>query len=207
MKEQDIKNIWKNTSQMKAIKFDMEHLLIDFKSGMEYRERIVRNRDRREIIVAFVGIVGFSILAFYLPVSVSTIGVVLTILTYINMIYKLRSNRKSKHTQELFLPIKDQLLHQKQFMLNQAKLLDTVLYWMALPLFVGIMIFFWGLEFSDSSDLLSILTSSFTSKLLYSLLVGACFAYIVWTNKKAVKVNWEPLIKQIDTILDSLKKE
>ena len=207
MEEQELKHIWKSSSDKEEIKMNMLRLVTDFKVGMEDRERIVRNRDRREIIGALVGIVAFSFIVIKLSFSTATIGALLVVFAYLYMIYKLRSNRKSKHTQKLFLPIKDQLLHQRQFMLNQAKLLDTVWYWMAIPLFIGIMIIFWGLEPNDESQLLTFFSESITSKIVYSIVVAACFAYIVWINKKAVKVNWEPLIKQINTILENLKEE
>ncbi len=210
MIEQELKNIWRNSSETKNIQFDMTQLFNDFKTGMESRERIVRIRDRREIFGAIIAIILFGYIAYYNPFLISKTGAFLMVVSYLLYIYKLRANRKSKHTQDLFLPIEEQLQHQKQFMLNQAKLLGSVLYWMALPMFVSYMLFIWGV--GDPSDhqipslLLEVLPTKLSGKIIWSSFMAIIYIYIVWLNKRAVVVNWKPLIKQIDTIIDQLKK-
>lgn len=210
MIEQELKDIWKNSSETKKIQFDMTQLFTNFKTGMESRERIVRIRDRREIFAAVIGILAFGYLAYHTPFLIAKTGAILLVASYIYYIFKLRSNRKSKHTQDLFLSIEEQLQHQKQFMLNQAALLGTVLYWMILPIFVSNMIFVWGVgdpsQYEIPSIVLEILPIKLSTKLVWSIFMTVFCIYVVWLNKRAVVVNWKPLIKQIDTLIDQLKK-
>lgn len=210
MIEQELKNIWRNSSETSKIQFDMTQLFNDFKTGMENRERIVRIRDRREIFGAIIAIVIFGYFAYYTPFIVSKTGAILMIASYVFYILKLRANRKSKHTQNLFLPIEEQLQHQKQFMMNQAKLLGTVLYWMALPMFFSYLLFIWGTgdpsQYQIPSLLAEVLPVKLSSKITWSIFMAIIYLYIVRLNKRAVAVNWKPLIKQIDTIINQLKK-
>lgn len=207
MKEQDLKQLWKNSSKTAEISFDTPQLINNFKIRMEDRELIVRRRDRREIIGAFIGIFGFGYSFYAYSNIISQIGSIIGLLSLFYIIYKLRSNRKSKFLRELFLPIHEQLVYQKQFMLNQFKLLDTVLYWVSMPIFIANTLLIWGVSKPEQSlTILEQLTTKWEAKLIITLIFAIIFGYIGWMNKKAAQINWEPLIKQIDTILENLKK-
>lgn len=211
MEEQELKNIWKNSSKTEDITINTSQLLSDFKVGMEDRERIVRKRDTKEIFFAILGIVGFIIIAIRMWFSIPSLGIIIITLTYVYYIFKLRSNRKSKYTQKLFVSFQEQLENQKQFMQNQAKLLNTILYWALIPFFIGYMVVIWSVwdltSVNFSSFLSSIYPESLKSKIICTVFVLIAFFYTQWTNKKAAKVNWDPLIKQIDIILKNLKEE
>ncbi|MDG5491987.1 hypothetical protein [Psychroserpens sp. SPM9] len=206
MEEYHLRQIWKSSSKNEYISVDKNQLIKDFKAGMEGREHIVRRRDRREIIAAIVGIIGFGYTLYLYSNLISFIGSILGILSLVYIIFKLRNHRKSKFTKALFLPIHDQLVNQKQFMLGQFKLLNTVLYWASFPLFFANTLIIWGI--SKSSQPLSIveqLVYKWEAKLMFTFLIAFFFVYIGWLNKKAAKVNWRPLIKQIETIINNLK--
>ncbi len=211
MEEQELKNIWKRSSIYEEITINTSKLMKDFTYKMEQRERIVRNRDYRETIGAIASIFLFGYLTYYTPSFVSKIGGISLIGSYIYYIFKLRANRKSKHTQKLFLSITEQLQQQKQFMLNQATLLGSVLYWMVIPIFISYLIFVWSIGDSlpiDTPDIvLEVLPIKLGSKVLWSSLMGIFCIYTVWLNKQAAKVSWKPLIKDIDTILYELKNK
>ena len=211
MKEQDLQHIWKSAQTTNQITIDMSQLTQQFKTGMERREQIVRYRDGRETIFATIGILAYAGIAFYVPFTMARIGAILVSLSLLFLIYKLRTNRKSLHTQHLFLPMQEQLIEQRKFMVNQERLLNTVLYWMALPLFISYLIFIWGV--GDPSGyvlpdlILEIIPVNLKSKIVWSTLMALILGYIVWMNKRAAVVNWQPLIKQIDTIITNLKKD
>ncbi len=208
MEELDIKHIWKNSSKEVHINVDTEHLLQDFKVGMEDRERIVRKRDQREIIAAIIGMLGFGYSFYAYSNTISAIGSVIGVISLMYIIYKLRSNRKSKFTQELFLPIQKQLMNQKQFMTRQVKLLNTVLYWASIPLFCANALIFWGVSSSEKSlPIIEQITAKWEIKVIMTLIFAGIFLYIGLLNKKAARVNWRPLIQKIDAILEHLKKE
>lgn len=208
MEEQELKNIWKISSHPEYIQLDMIQLLKDFKIGMENRERIVRRRDLREVIGAIIGILSFIHGLYFYSYPVSRIGCLLGILTLLYIIYKLYNNRKSKFSKNLFLSIQDQLKLQKQFMLNQARLLDTFLYWGAIPLFVATSLFLWGVSKSEIPlTIIEQLSLNWKFKLILTLVLGLFYGYIGWMNKRAAIINWTPLIKQIEDIQQSQNKE
>jgi len=205
MKEQELRNIWMRSSEKENITIDTTQLIDNFKMGAENRERIVRLRDRREIIAAFIGISIHIYIVMHLPFSIPSVGAILATISLCYFIYKLRIHRKSRYMQDLFLPLKEQLQNQRQFMINQAKLLDTVLYWGFLPFFISYMIFIWGSVNMEAYD--SVLITKLKVKVIATIVMIAYGIYIVRLNKRAARVNWEPLIKQIDTILHNLKSE
>ncbi len=209
MEELDLKNIWKSSSEKEDISIDTNKLMSNFKHKMEGRECIVRRRDLRETIAAIIGISLYSYILMKLPFSISSIGAFLMILSMINVVVRLYINRKSKFTQSLFLPIKEQFIQQRAFMLGQAKLLRNV-HWLLLPVFISYMIFEWG-DFSistvDNSLIELLLVRKFKVKIITTILMVVFCIYVIIQNKRASKVNWEPLIKEIDTILENLKEE
>lgn len=208
MEEQELKNIWKNSSKTEDINVNTSQLLKDFKVGMEDRERIVLRRDQREVIAAIIGVFGFGYSFYAYPYIISRIGAVIGLVALAYIVFKLRNNRKSKLVQKLFLPIQEQLNSQKQFMLSQYKLLDTVIYWVSIPIFMANTLLIWGVSKSEQTlPVLEQVSTKWEYKIIITFFLALLFGYIGWMNKKAAKVNWKPLIKQIDSILDSLKKE
>ena len=210
MEEQELKNIWKRSSNKEDITINNNQLIVNFKSKMERRESIVRRRDRKEAIGAVFGVGYFVYFLIKAPLSISSIGALLMILSMIHVVYQLYRNRKSKFTQGLFLPLKQQLLQQRAFMVSQAKLLSLGVRKMFLPLFISYNIFVWGnYAINDLTTTLSepILTTKLTAKLFATLFMVGVGIYLIRQNKRAAKVNWEPLIKDIDTIIENLDKE
>ncbi len=207
MEGQDLKNIWKSASK-EEITINTDQLMDDFKLKMERREQIVRRRDLREIIAALIGLIGFGYSYYAYSNTFSRVGSILGLLALIYIIYKLRSNRKNKTGQKLFLPIREQMLHQHRFMLNQYKLLDTVIYWVSTPLFMANSIIVWGLSKpNDTSTLLDQITEKWEIKIVITIILAIVFGYIGWMNKKAAEVNWKPLIQQLNALLKNLKEE
>lgn len=182
----------------------------NFKSKMEHREAIVRRRDRKEAIGAVFGISYFVYFLIKAPLSISSIGALFMILSMINVVYQLYRNRKSKFTQDLFLPLKQQLLQQRAFMVRQAKLLNSGVRMMFLPIFISYNIFVWGnYAINNLNHTLSepILVTKLTAKIIATLFMLGVFIYLIRQNKRAAKVNWEPLIKDLDVIITNLENE
>lgn len=209
MEEQELKDIWIRSSVKEEITINNNKLMSNFKSKMERRERIVRIRDLKETIAGIIGITLYSIIIFKKPFSTSTIGAILMILSMVNLVVRLYNNRKSKFTKDLFLPIKEQLLQQRAFMLSQAKLLRNV-FWLFLPVFISFLIFEWGnyiINIGDLSTLESGLIKRPTVKIFTSLFMVFAGIYVTIQNRRAAKENWDPLIKDIDVIIENLDKE
>ncbi|WP_394746854.1 hypothetical protein [Spongiimicrobium salis] len=208
MEEQELKNIWKHSSKTEEIHINTSQLLKDFKVGMEDRERIVLKRDRREIIGATIGFIGFGYSFYAYPYVISRIGAITGLVALVYIVIKLRNNRKSKLVQKLFLSIQEQLNSQKQFMLSQHKLLDTVIYWISIPIFIANALLIWGISKSEQPlTILEQLTIKWEFKLIATLIFALIFGYVGLINKKAAKANWKPLINQVDSIIKDLKEK
>ena len=209
MEEQDLKNIWKNSSKKEDITINTTKLMSNFKYKMEDRERIVRRRDFRETIGAIIVISMFVYILIKKPFTISSIGTILMILSMIHTVVILYNNRKSKFTQHLFLPIKEQFVQQRNFMLAQATLLRNV-HRLFLPVFISYLLFEWGdfvMNAIDCSFIAYIIEKQPIVKIITTLFIIISGIFTVKRNKRAAEVNWEPLIKDIDVILKNLDKE
>lgn len=208
MTEQELKEIWLSSSQTERIQVDSSRLVMDLKNKLNHIEKVIRNRDIREIVAAFITIPMFAYFAYDIPFPITRIASILTIVWSVYVIYRFRKLQLSKKNEDLTLPFKAQLENQKINMMTQHRFLDTVLYWYAGPPFLLNVTFILGLGnpeiFGFSSDLKEHLPFDSASKI--TLIVGLAFfyAFVVWLNKRAVKKTLNPLIADIQRIQDQL---
>ncbi len=94
---------------------------------------------------------------------------------------------------ELNAPVFDAVKVEVQKVENQIRLLKSVAWWYLLPLFVGVMLHFWGSS------------ASYPSKLGYTTIVLALYVFIHWLNQRAVKKNLLPLKQGLNSLLHSLE--
>lgn len=200
-----------NASQLESIQVDLSRLVIDLKKKLDHIEKVIRNRDLREIIAAFLGIPMFTYFAFEIPFLVTQLASILTVLWSVYVIYKFRKLQKSRKNEDLTQPFKIQLENQKVNILAQHRFLDTVLYWYAGPPFLLNTLFILGLgqaeSLSNPSWLIGHLPLNMNEKI--PLIIGlACFyAFVVWLNKRAVRNTLNPLIAEIERIQQQLETE
>jgi hypothetical protein len=181
MFEQELRDIWKNSSEAERIKFDLSQLLVDLNKKMNQIEKDIKKRDRREIIASIIGIIMATYLAYVVPFPISKVACLLSITWFGYVIYKLRSTKNSAIPEDLTLPFRRQLEDQKANMQQQAQLLDTVLYWYVLPPYLVNVIFIlgWGDPAAIGWDhFLAGIFSSLT--LTGKLTVLAFFSCILW---------------------------
>lgn len=202
--DEELKKLWKISSETESITFNLNQLLMGFKQRMEHQEKAIRRRDRREILAALVVIFLFGYLFLEVPLLLSKIACLLTILGGSFIIYKLRVNQKSRYSVSLFLSLKEELNVQKKFMKSQAKLLDSVLYWYILPILIPTLIFVWSIgnpaDDHWNSFLIEVLPVNTSGKILFTSVTVAFNVYVFWLNKQAVKQSWNPLIEEIENI-------
>lgn len=211
MLEQELKQIWKNSSQAEKIKFDISRLMMDLNGKLLSFEKKIRNRDLREIGAAILGILIFSYMAWVIPFVLTKLACVLTIFWLVYVIYRLRQVKKYKKDIEVSSSYIDQLKHQKEYFLKEAKLLDSVLYWYVLPPFLINVLFVSGLgspvELGEGGRMFDFLPFDLGEKLRFLGLVAAFSVFVVWLNKKAVKKNFLPLISRIEDLEAELENE
>ena len=211
MLEQELKEIWKNSSQTEKIKFETSRLLIELDAKMNRVEKVIRRRDINEISASIFGILLFGYFTYEIPFPLTKIACILSIFWFGYLIFKLGNNKSKKRPIDLALPIREQLDNQKGNMLKEAKLLDTVLYWYVLPPLIANVLFIWGfgdpekhnwfpliVEKLASKNMLHLLPVSLKTKMAYFSGILMLNAFIVWINKRAANKTFKPIIKDIE---------
>lgn len=212
MLEQELKNIWKNSSKTAQISIETDRLVKEFDTTMTNVQKKIKKRDVREISASVIGILIFSIFAYEIPFPITKLSCFLSILWFVFVIYKFRKSKLQNTTEKLSLPLKEQLVHKKQLLQQQVKLLNSAAYWYAGSSFITNLIFIIGLgnpvDYNWENELAeNVLPLTTTSKIV--ALVGLVFFYlfITWINKKAAKKELQPILKNIDAIQKLIKNE
>jgi len=210
MLEQELKEIWRNSSETEKIKFEMSRLLIDLKNKMSRIERYIRIRDILEITTAILFIPIFGYLAYEIPFVVTKIGCILLMIWFGYLIFKFRDVKKHKLPIDLALSFREQLANQKAYLLQEARLIDTILYWFLLPTLVAYSILVLGLgdpwEYGWSNILANkILPIPLINKIVYLIFCAVIFAGILWKNKRSVNKIYKPVIKDIERVQQQLE--
>ncbi len=203
MIEQELKAIWHKSSQIERIELDLTTLLIELKNKMDTTDRRIRRRDRREIIACYIGMLPFAFMAWEIPYPISKLACLLTIGWFAYVIYRLKKAGRNKEP-DLSLPFKEQLESRKNYLKGQAQLLNSVLYWYVLPPFLINVLFFAGIgepsDYNWTSFLAEWLPDGLRDKIVSLSFVAVFYAYIVWTNRKAARTYYPPLIRDIERI-------
>lgn len=212
MLEQELKNIWKNSSKSAQISIETDRLVKEFDLTMINVQKKIKKRDVREISASVIGILIFSIFAYEIPFPITKLSCFLSILWFVFVIYKFRKSKLQNTAEKLSLPLNEQLVHKKQLLQQQVKLLNSAAYWYAGSSFITNLIFIIGLgnpvDYNWENQLaVSVLPLTTTFKIV--TLVGLVFFYlfIAWINKRAAKKELQPILKNIDAIEKQIKNE
>ena len=220
MLAQELKEIWKNSSQAEKIKFETSRLLIDLNAKMNRMEKVIKRRDVREIAASVFGILLFGYFTYEIPFPMTKIACVLSMVWFGYLIYKLKKNKNQKHSNDLAIPLNEQLVNQKENLQKEANLLNTVLYWYVLPPLFANLLFILGfgdpaaydwhpfiIEKLLEGNMLYILPISIKMKMVYitgSLLFNV---FVIWINKRAVRKGINPIIKDIERMQAQLESD
>jgi len=220
MLEQELKDIWKNSSQTEKIKFETSRLLIDLDGKMNGIQKGIRRRDFSEIAASVFGIFLFGYFLYEIPFPLTKIGCALSILWFVYLIFKLKNNKNQKYPDNLTLPLGEQLANQKKNMLREAKLLDTVLYWYVLPPLFSNLLFIYGfgdpitydwspllIEKLTNENLLYFLPISTKMKIIYLSSTILLNVFVIWINKRVATKTYKPIIEDIEKLQKQLNSE
>lgn len=212
MLEQELKEIWKNSSQAEKIKFETSRLLIDLNKKMNRFEKAIHYRDIREIFSSVLGILLFGYFTYEIPFVLTKAASFFGMIWFAYVIYRFRAAKKQKLPSNLSLTFREQLKNQKSNMIQQARLLDTVFYWYLLPPFIMNILFVIGLgdpkEYGWSNTIINeLLPIPLINKIVYLIFVAVLYAGILWLNKRAVKKDIKPVIKEIERVQRQLESE
>jgi uncharacterized membrane protein (DUF485 family) len=170
----------------------MSKLLIEMNQKLNKFDKLIKTRDNLEIIAAIIVILVMVYYAISIPYVLTKIASILIIPWAFFVIYKLRSIKKHQPT-NLDVYFLEYLVKQRSYLKRQMSLLDNILYWYILPPFVISIVFFMGFPMKPMT-----LISNIGFTLLVS--IGVWFL-----NKRAVKKQFKPLIKNLDDIISNLE--
>jgi Ca2+/Na+ antiporter len=209
MLEQELKNIWKNSSKTAQISIETDRLVKEFDTKMTNIQKKIRKRDVREISASVFGILIFSFFAYEIPFPITKFSCFLSILWFVYVIYKFRKSNQQNTSENLSLPLKQQLAHKKQLMHHQQKLLDSAGYWYAGPSFITNFIFIIGLrnpaDYNWTNQIAeSLLPLTVNAKAGTIIGLGIFYLLVIWVHKIAAKRDVQPILKNIEVIQQQL---
>lgn len=212
MLEQELKDIWKNSSKEEKIKFEMSRLLIELKNQVNHMEKSIRSRDTIEIVLALLMIPVFGYLTYEIPFILTKIGSASLMILLIHMIFRIKNTKKYKVDIDTALSFKEQLENQKLYFLQEVRLIDTMIYWNLLPFFAALAVYVLGLgdpvEYNWVNDVAQIiLPITLISKIAYLTCVVVVYAVIFWLNKRTIRKTYNPLISEIEKVQNQLQIE
>jgi cbb3-type cytochrome oxidase subunit 3 len=212
MLEQELKNIWKNSSKTARISIETDRLVHEFDTKMTTIQKNIRKRDVREISASVFGILLFSFLAYEIPFPITKFSCFLSILWFAYVIYKFRKSNQQNSSEKLSLPLKEQLTHKKQLLQQQLKLLNSAAYWYAAPSLITNFIFIIGLrnpaDYNWTNQIAeSLLPLSVNAKAGALIGLGIFYLLVVWVHKIAAKKDVHPILKSIEAIQQQIKNE
>ncbi len=210
MLEQDLKNIWNNSSQTAQISIETNLLVKELNTKINRIQKNIRRRDIIEISASIIGILLFGFLLFEIPFPITKVACGLAMVWFVFVIFKFRKSKTQNIKTDFSLSMTEQLNNQKKMMVQQAKLLDSALYWYAIPPFIMNFIFILGLENPTDYNWTNSIAESFlplTSNFKTVILAGLALFYIFtfWVNKRALNKDVNPIIKSIEKIQQQIK--
>lgn len=209
MLEQELKNIWKNSSKTAQISIETDRLVQEFDTKMTNIQKKIRKRDVREISASVFGILIFSFFAYEIPFPITKFSCFLSILWFVYVIYTFRKSNQQNSSENLSLPLKEQLAHKKQLMQHQQKLLNSAGYWYAGPSFITNLIFIIGLQnpadYNWTNQIAeSLLPLTVNAKAGTIIGLGIFYLLVIWVHKIAAKRDVQPILKNIEVIQQQL---
>ncbi len=209
MLEQELKNIWKNSSKTAQISIETDRLVKEFETKMTNIQKKIKKRDVREISASIFGILIFSFFAYEIPFPITKFSCFLSILWFVYVIYKFRKSNQENSSENLSLSLKEQLTHKKQLMEHQQKLLDSAGYWYAGPSFITNFIFIIGLrnpaDYNWTNQIAeTLLPLTVNAKVGTIIGLGIFYLLVIWIHKIAAKKDIQPILKNIEVIQQQL---
>lgn len=212
MLKQELKDIWKNSSQSGQISFETQQLTEELSTKIKSIQKKIRSRDIREISASIIGILIFGYLLFEIPFPVTKVACGLAIAWFVFVIVKFRKSNLQNTKTDFSLTIAEQLNNQKTMMLQQSNLLDSALYWYAIPPFIMNFIFILGLENPidynwTNSVAESLLPLTFNFKIVTLIGLALFYAFTYWINKRALNKVVKPTLESIEKMQQQIKNE
>ena len=211
MREEELKNIWNNSSRIPEISFDKKRLIEELSIKINSIQKQIRIRDIREISASVIGILIYSYFLWEIPFPITKVASTLSIIWFITVIVAFTKSRKDNAVSNLTFSIHEQLAHQNKLMRKQVRLLNLAAYWYSLPSFAINLLFIAGLEnpadYSWTNKIASsVLPLSMNMKAITLIGLAFFYAFIIWINKRAITRDLKPMLAKIALIQTNIKE-
>jgi len=196
MIEDELIKIWQLSSNQERVKFEKSKLMIELQSSLDNLNKWWKFAVRVEVVAGFIAIPIFAFITYWIPFTTSKIASVLIIIYVVFVITRLTSIKKLKpiDLEENYLMY---LNKSKTYLEAQGRLIETYMYWGALPLYPIIFLFVFDFWEIPSKRVLIVI--------LFLNMVGMhIYAYIIQIRK--IKKEIKPRIKRVDEVIQSLKE-
>lgn len=210
MLEQELKKIWTSPSKTTQISFETTQLIEELILKINSIQKKIRIRNIIEICASVVGILIFAYLIYEIPFPLTKSACILAFIWFAFVIFKFRESNTHNIKIDFSSSLIERLNDQKILMIQQAKLLNSSLYWYCIPPFLMNFIFIIGLEdpidydWNNSiAESLLPLAPNFKTIILTGL--GFFYAFSFWVNKRALYKDVNPIIKSIEKMEKEIK--
>lgn len=211
MLEEELKNIWRNSSEATKIQFDISRLMIDLEHKLKRTQRQVKQRDFSEIAASVVGIPLFLFFAYEIPFVLTKVASMLSVLWFVYVIVRFRNSKKQAVKINMASSFREQLDYHRNFLAHQMHLLNTILYWYVLPPFLCNLLFIVGIgdpaAYQWNPLLIKLVPVTVASKITMLMGLLIFYSFVVWINKRAVQRNFKPMWQEVNEVIERLDKE
>ena len=204
MRENELKNLWKQSMTSQSIQLDINQMAQQFQLQMNTMNAKIKKRDRNEIIASALGIPGYGYLAYEIPYPVSKLGCLLIVGWFVFVIFKFLDQRKHRKEVDLTQSFSDQLKEQKGYMQHQEKLLKGIWSWYILPPFLANIVFLMGLgnpeDYGWTGWLSEIFEFSIFTVVGGIIFLAAFMAFVIYINVDAANKVFKPIQHNIEEL-------
>lgn len=195
MIEDELIRIWQSSSNQERIKFEKSKLMIELQSSLVRLHRWWKYLELVEVISAIIGILAFGFIVYWVPFTTTKIASVLLIIFLSNILIQLFGLKKNKPN-DLDENYLEYLKKTRKYLEAQKRLLETSVYWVVLPIYPILLLFFMGFWHIPEKRFIIVIT--------YLAAIGMGL-YGYFLNKRRVKNEIAPRIDRIDELIRELK--
>lgn len=195
--EDELVKIWQSSPNQERVKFERSRLLLDVQTNIDRLNKMIKQRDLREIAGVALATPIFSFIAYRTPFVMTKIGALVIVLAGIFVAWRLRNAQKRK-SDPVTATYLEYLYKTRQILRAQKHLLDTVLYWYISPFLIGVTFMLLG-RYGEAEKL-----HMFIKGEIGAVLIGVIVYFL---NKRAVKSILIPQLEKIERLISVLEKE
>jgi protein-S-isoprenylcysteine O-methyltransferase Ste14 len=191
MKEEEIRRIWTNAE---VPNFPVDAVSITrLRSEVDRLDKVIRQRDRREIGTAALIAFAFGGMGFWFDDVYTKAGCILIVLASFLIVWVLRKSRKRETKAQL--PIREHVEAELFFYRKQRRILKNVSTWYISPIFAGLTLFYLGL------------VGSWTEFVGFTFINLGVMIFVVYLNRQAIRKEIDPLIASLEKLQLNLENE